>query len=110
MAKLDIDVNRRKEPKRPEGLGNNRPNLDYDADRERRFRMRMQSGPGSNRQEAYDDAPRPKHKKNGAKKSKPKQSFLKNTAQCLWWMMMVTIPFAQTTQEAVWIEDLYLLW
>ena len=37
MAKLDIDVNRRKEPKRPEGLGNNRPNLDYDADRERRF-------------------------------------------------------------------------
>ncbi|MCQ2541608.1 MAG: serine hydrolase [Lachnospiraceae bacterium] len=75
MAKLDIDVNRRKEPKRPEGLGNNRPNLDYDADRERRFRMRMQSGPGRNRQEAYDDAPRPKHKKNGAKKSKPKQSF-----------------------------------
>ena len=37
--------------------------------------MRMQSGPGSNRQEAYDDAPRPKHNKNGAKKSKPKQSF-----------------------------------
>lgn len=81
MAKLDIDVNRKKEPKSPKGMVNNRPNLDYDADRERRYQMRMQGQQNSKRSatitgDADYDETHPRRKKSGAKKNKPKQSFL----------------------------------
>lgn len=87
MAKLDIDVNRGKGQKRPDGLGNNRPDLDFDADRERRYRMRMESGMQAKKRkkassdEYYEGAPgkavgRKAPRTNPGKKRKPNQSFL----------------------------------